>query len=89
MARYGRRSNHWMWQPRSANGRFASSGGGQEPDPLNEWFLRAPWWQKILALVVIGAFGLWLYASGYILVFIIGAWVLVWIMRLIRGFLEG
>lgn len=89
MARYGRRSNHWMWQPRDSRGRFGSSGGGSEPDPLNEWFLRAPWWQKILALVAIGAFGLWLYASGYILVFIIGAWVLVWIMRLIRGFLEG
>ena len=28
MARYGRRSNHWMWQPRDSRGRFSSSGGG-------------------------------------------------------------
>ena len=88
MARYGRRSNHWMWQPRSANGRFASSGGGSEPDPLSEWFLKAPWWQKILSLVAFGAFCLWLWYSGYILVFLLGAWALIFVMRLIRGFLE-
>ena len=79
-----------MWQPRSANGRFASSGGGgSEPDPLNEWFLRAPWWQKILAMMALVAFGLWLYYSGYIIVFIMGAFALAWIMRLIRALLEG
>jgi hypothetical protein len=71
------------------NGRFASSGGGQEPDPLNEWFLKAPWWQKLLALAAFALFFLWLYANGYVLVFIIGAWVLVWILKLIRAFLEG
>lgn len=90
MARYGRWSMHWMWQPRSANGRFASSSGGDdEPDPINEWFLRAPWWQKILALVAFVGFAVFLYYSGYILVFIIGAWVLVCLMKLIRAFLEG
>ncbi len=89
MARFGRRSNHWMTQPRGLDGRFASSGGGQEPDPLNEWFLKAPWWKKLLALTAFVAFALWLYYSGYILVFIILAWVLVWIMKLIRAFLES
>jgi hypothetical protein len=71
------------------NGRFAKGGGGQEPDPLNEWFLKAPWWKKLLALAAFALFFLWLYANGYVLVFIILAWVLVWIMKLIRAFLEG
>lgn len=88
MGRYRRRSNHWMTQPRDMNGRFASSGGGQEPDPLNEWFLAAPWWQKLLALTALTAFTLLLFYTGYILVFIILAWVLVWILKLIRAFLE-
>jgi hypothetical protein len=71
------------------NGRFAKGGGGQEPDPLNEWFLKAPWWKKLLALAALTVFTLLLFYTGYILVFIIGAWVLVWIMKLIRAFLEG
>ena len=29
------RSNHWMWQPRSMNGRFASSGGGWGEGPCD------------------------------------------------------
>ena len=77
-----------MWQPRGLDGRF-TKGGGSEPDPLNERFLKAPWWQKILSLVAMGAFSMWLYCSGYILVFILGVWVLVWIIRLIRAFLES
>ena len=71
------------------NGRFASSGGGgKEPNPLNEWFLKAPWWKKLLALVAFALFFLWLYANGYVLVFIILAWVLVWVMKLIVAFLK-
>lgn len=80
---------HWLSQPRDLNGRFTSSGGGNEPDPLNEWFLKAPWWQKILALAAMVAFMLLLFYSGYILVFIIVCWVLIWVMRLIRALLEG
>lgn len=79
-----------MTQPRGLDGRFQSSGSGNnKPDPLNEWFLKAPWWQKILALLGFGVFGLWLVESGYVLVFIIVAWVLIWVMRLIRAFMEG
>jgi len=78
-----------MSQPRDLNGRFTSSGGGNEPDPLNEWFLKAPWWQKILALLGFGAFAAWLVYSGYILVFFILGWVLIWVMRLITAFLKG
>ena len=43
------RSNHWMWQPRSANGRFASSGGGEDMPTwvrvviVVGWFA-ATWW---------------------------------------------
>lgn len=91
MARYRRRSNHWMWQPRDSRGRFGfgSGGGGSEPDPMNEWFLRAAWWKKLLFLAVATAFGLWLFYSGYILVFLICGWVLIWIMRLITAWLQG
>ena len=78
-----------MWQPRDSRGRFGSGGGGSEPDPLSEWLFRQKWWVIVLFMIALLAFMLWLYYSGYILVFIIGAWVLVWIMRLIRGFLEG
>lgn len=78
-----------MWQPRDSHGRFSWWGGGDKgPDPINEWFLAAPWWKKTLAIAAVGAFSLWLYYSGYILVFIIGAFALAWIMRLIRAFLE-
>lgn len=80
---------HWMSQPRDLNGRFTSSGGGNEPDPLNEWFLKAPWCQKILALLGFGVFAAWLVESGYILVFLILGWVLIWIMRLITAWLQG
>lgn len=54
MGRYRCRSNHWMWQPRDSRGRFGFGGGGigsNKPDPMNEWFLKAPWWKNILALV--------------------------------------
>lgn len=82
MARYGRRSNHWMWQPRSANGRFASSGGS-EPDPLSEWLFRQKWWVIVLFMIALLAFMLWLYYSGYILVFIIGCFALSLILPLL------
>lgn len=80
---------HWLSQPRDLNGRFTSSGGGNEPDPLNEWFLRAAWWKKLLFLAGVVAFGLWLFYSGYILVFLICGWVLIWVMRLITAWLQG
>ena len=48
-----------MWQPRDSRGRFGfgsgGGGGSNEPDPMNEWFLKAPWWKKILALVAMTA----------------------------------
>jgi len=79
-----------MTQPRGLDGRFQSSGSGSnKPDPLNEWFLKAPWWQKILALAAMVAFMLLLFYSGYALVFIILGWVLIWVMRLITAFLKG
>ena len=80
---------HWLSQPRGLDGRFQSSGGSNEPDPLNEWFLKAPWWQKLLFLAGVVAFGLWLFCSGYILVFLICGWVLIWVMRLITAWLQG
>jgi hypothetical protein len=80
---------HWLSQPRGLDGRFQSSGGSNKPDPLNDWFLKAPWWQKILALTAMVAFMLLLYYSGYILVFIIVCWVLIWVMRLITAWLQG
>ena len=50
MGRYGRRSNHWMWQPRGLDGRFMKSGGGMpQGDP--EWFRRMPLWQKLLVIL--------------------------------------
>ena len=78
-----------MTQPRGLDGRFQSSGSGNKPDPLNEWFLKAPWWQKLLALVGFGVFAWWLMSSGYVLVFIIMAWVLIWVMRQLTAFLKG
>ena len=79
-----------MTQPRGLDGRFQSSGSGSnEPDPLNEWFLKAPWWQKILALLGFGVFAAWLVESGYVLVFLILGWVLIWVMRLITAWLKG
>ena len=87
----GRRYNsRWMTQPRGLDGRFQSSGSGSnKPDPLNEWFLKAPWWQKILALLGSGAFAAWLVDSGNVLVFLILGWVLIWVMRLITALLKG
>lgn len=79
-----------MTQPRGLDGRFQSSGSGSnKPDPLNEWFLKAPWWQKILALLGFGVFAAWLVESGYVLVFLILGWVLIWVMRLITAWLQG
>ena len=87
----GRRYNsRWMSQPRGLDGRFQSSGSGSnKPDPLNEWFLKAPWWQKILVLLGFGVFAAWLVESGYVLVFLILGWVLIWVMRLITAWLQG
>ena len=70
MARYRRRSNHWMWQPRDSRGRFGYGGGGggsNKPDPMNEWFLKAPWWKKILALVAMTAVLVIIYETGLLI----------------------
>ena len=69
MARYRRRSNHWMWQPRDSRGRFGYGGGGgsSEPDPMNEWFLKAPWWKKILALLAVTVVLVIIYETGLLI----------------------
>ena len=83
MARYGRRSNHWLWQPRDSRGRFGSGGGGSEPDPLSEWLFRQKWWVIVLFIIALFAFMLWIYYSGYALVFIIGCFALSLILPLL------
>ena len=70
MARYRRRSNHWMWQPRDSRGRFGHGGGGigsNEPDPMNEWFMKAPWWKKILALLAMTVVLVIIYETGLLI----------------------
>ena len=69
MARYRRRSNHWMWQPRDSRGRFGYGGGGgsSKPDPMNEWFLKAPWWKKILALLAMTVVLVIIYETGLLI----------------------
>ena len=71
MARYRRRSNHWMWQPRDSRGRFGfgsgGGGGSNEPDPMNEWFLKAPWWKKILALLAMTVVLVIIYETGLLI----------------------
>ncbi len=71
MARYGRRSNHWMWQPRDSRGRFGfgsgGGGGSSKPDPMNEWFLKAPWWKKILALLAMTVVLVIIYETGLLI----------------------
>ena len=66
MARYRRRSNHWMWQPRGLNGRFTKSGGGMpQGDP--EWFRRMPLWQKILVLLAMTVVLVIIYETGLLI----------------------
>ena len=91
MGKYrGGRSFHWMSQPRDLNGRFMSSGSGNnEPDPLSEWFSRQEWWVKILLIVIAGVIMVALWESGYMLVTLLLLWVLLFILKLIRAFLEG
>lgn len=71
MARYGRRSNHWRWQPRDSRGRFGfgsgGGGGSNEPDPMNEWFLKAPLWKKILALLAMTVVLVIIYETGLLI----------------------
>jgi len=90
MGRYRRgRSLHWMTQPRSLNGRFASSGGSNDPDPLGEWFNKQKWWVKILVVVIAGVLMALLWISGYMLVTLLLLWGLLFILKLIRAFWEG
>lgn len=58
-----------MWQPRDSRGRFGYGGGGgsSEPDPLNEWFLKAPWWKKILALLAMTVVLVIIYETGLLI----------------------
>lgn len=66
MARYRRRSNHWMWQPRGLDGRFMKSGGGMpQGDP--EWFRRMPLWKKILALLAMTVVLVIIYETGLLI----------------------
>lgn len=90
MGRYKRgRSLHWMSQPRDLNGRFASSGGSNAPDPQGEWFNRQEWWVKILVVIIAGVLMAVLWISGYMLVTLIILWLLVFVLKVIRAFLEG
>ena len=77
-----------MWQPRDSRGRFGSGGGGSEPDPLSEWLFRQKWWVIVLFIIALIAFMLWLYYSGYILVFIIGCFALSLILPRDKGIVE-
>ncbi len=68
---------HWMWQPRSLNGRFASSGGGEDMPTwarvltMVGWFVATWWlmgWSGVisLALAFVIIFGIiWLVRSCY------------------------
>ena len=79
-----------MSQPRDLNGRFMSSGGSNnEPDPLGEWFNRQEWWVKILVIVIAGVLMAALWISGYMLVTLLLLWGLLFVLKLIRAFLEG
>ena len=85
-------SHHRQWRAwqfgRRHSGLFqggAYSGG--DNDPQKDWFWRLPWWKKLLVLTVSVTFCMWLYASGYILVFIIVGLVLIWVMKVIAKLL--
>lgn len=70
MGRYRSRSNHWMWQPRDSRGRFGYGGGGggsNKPDPMSEWFMKAPWWKKILALLAVTVVLVIIYETGLLI----------------------
>lgn len=85
MARYGR-SNHWRWQPRDSRGRFGSTGGwggSSGPDPFDEWWNRQDLTTKVLLTIALIAFVVILYVTGYMLVFILYAWILIFIIRAI------
>lgn len=59
-----------MWQPRDSRGRFGFGGGGggsNKPDPMNEWFLKAPWWKKILALLAATVVLVIIYETGLLI----------------------
>jgi len=59
-----------MWQPRDSRGRFgygSGGGGSNEPDPMNEWFLKAPWWKKILALLAMTVVLVIIYETGLLI----------------------
>ena len=78
MARYGRRSNHWIWQPRDSRGRFSydfGSGGSSGGDP--EWFQRMPWWKKLLVVFATAAISLALFywCPGLFMLLAIFGWI--------------
>ena len=60
-----------MWQPRDSRGRFGfgsgGGGGSNKPDPLNEWFLKAPWWKKILVLLSMTVLLVIIYEAGLLI----------------------
>ena len=67
MARYGRRSNHWRWQPRDSRGRFSSGGGGGgDCDAFAmKGFWKLPNWGKLV--YVVAMIGLMAMVPGIIL----------------------
>lgn len=76
-----RNSLHWMWQPRDSRGRFGFSGGGgigsNDDDWFNEWFAKAPWWQKILAVLGMLLL-LWvIWETGLIIPLAILGWIMI------------
>lgn len=80
MARYGRRGGmHWMWQPRSMNGRFANAGGGGKPQEDPEWWQRMPWWKKLLVILATSAVAvaIYIWLPGLIIPLAIVGWLLV------------
>lgn len=69
-----------MWQPRDSRGRFGFSGGGggsTKPDPANEWFLKAPWWKKLLALLAMAVVLVVIYETGLLIPLAIIGWIMI------------
>lgn len=73
-----RRSWHWMSQQRDIHGRFTKGrGGSNDDDWFNEWFAKAPWWQKILAVLGMLLL-LWvIWETGLIIPLAILGWIII------------
>ena len=65
-------SRHRQWRAwqfgRRHSGLFSGRGGGStKPDPENDWFLKAPWWKKILALLAMAVVLVVIYETGLLI----------------------